>query len=1235
MKTSRGVPGLSIGAAFFLLFAGHLHADDLVLYFDFNAAPTGSVVADQSGWSHDGELHGAAFETSAIGNVCFFDGIDDYIRVPGSSSLALTGSLTMATWFKTPNYDRQRPLLEFNASNAPGIHLWTGVWGYQWHGQGTGANLVDAERNERDYVINTANPTPNQWHHLAVTYDAAGGEARVFIDGALANEKNFGLIVPESDGDLYIGFRPGQPYDRFYGWLDEVRIYTRALSPAEIAGLCGITNAAAPVVGSVKGLLDPATARDQGAQWRLTSGPDTAWHDSGQMAVDLPVGAYTMTFRDIAAWTTPQDEVVEVIQGETAVGAGVYTAIGGGTNTLVLHYTFDDDDGDEVIDLSGYGNNATAYGASPIATACGGLLSFDGIDDYLRVPASPSLTLSNSLSMAVWFKITSYADQHQHPILEWNDTLSHIGVHMWTGVNGLQWFGKGTGANLVDTTGDENEHVISTTNPPPMEWHHLAVTYDRATGNGRVYLDGTLQTEDDIGLFTPRTANDLFIGMRPGQPEDMFQGEMDDVRVYKGALSSAEVFAVYASFTNCARPTGSVTCEILPPEAIAAGARWRLLATPLSAWNESGTVLGHIDEGSYTMEFSPLTGWVAPTAMTVQVVAEQTTSVAAAYTVITSAPPHLVLYYNFNEDPSSLVVHDQSGYGNDGDLLGTVLDGAVCGGVLRLSGTGEYVRVPASPSLNITGSLSLAAWFKTTDYEHQRPILEWNDGLGHIGVHLWTGVWGWQWHGLGTGANLVDRTGNENAYIINAANPVAGQWHHLAVVYDQALGSARLYLDGALASEKLLGQFVPATDADLYLGARPNQPFDWFKGSMDEIRVYDGALTAPQVAELFRSVTNCEPPNASVTCVITPPQARSAGAIWRLTSGDNTNWQTSGSTVADLEAQVNTITFISLPGWTTPVDIPIELVRGANLVITGAYVLQAIDDVPPVLERILPPDGSVGLAHSAAMVVMATDNVAVASVTVNGMAARTDNGHTWNFDLTGIRGSYNAATVVATDQAGNQTTQVVRYAQSDDITLTSMWDGYWRVRNPHGANVAYTWEVNGDSEAGAGIAPANADDYFTTSPGPKTVKLYVDGNLVDVANSNHAVPAPDGLASGQLDSDADGLSNYDEEIAGSDVNDPSSWLALEPEGSDAGNLAKSLSRHTTFDADPLTAAALVFTWQSGLDSMYSIQGSTDLQAWFAIPGYQDMPGTGGAMSFTNSSTAVAPLFLRVGAAKLP
>jgi hypothetical protein len=69
--------------------------------------------------------------------------------------------------------------------------------------------------------------------------------------------------------------------------------------------------------GSVTVNIGPPGAFNEGAQWRLTDGPDTSWHDSGDTIEDIIVSNYTIIFKDIDGWGKLLDKQITVVEGST------------------------------------------------------------------------------------------------------------------------------------------------------------------------------------------------------------------------------------------------------------------------------------------------------------------------------------------------------------------------------------------------------------------------------------------------------------------------------------------------------------------------------------------------------------------------------------------------------------------------------------------------------------------------------------------------------------------------------------------------------------------------------------------------------------------------------------------------------------------------------------------------------------------------------------------------------
>jgi len=78
-------------------------------------------------------------------------------------------------------------------------------------------------------------------------------------------------------------------------------------------------------VGSLRVTIQPPEAVAAGAQWKATrNGYDSGWRNSGETLTNLPVGEYTVTFKDIPGWTKPADQTVTITQDTTAEVTGTY-----------------------------------------------------------------------------------------------------------------------------------------------------------------------------------------------------------------------------------------------------------------------------------------------------------------------------------------------------------------------------------------------------------------------------------------------------------------------------------------------------------------------------------------------------------------------------------------------------------------------------------------------------------------------------------------------------------------------------------------------------------------------------------------------------------------------------------------------------------------------------------------------------------------------------------------------
>jgi len=260
----------------------------------------------------------------------------------------------------------------------------------------------------------------------------------------------------------------------------------------------------------------------------------------------------------------------------------------------------------------------------------------------------------------------------------------------------------------------------------------------------------------------------------------------------------------------------------------------------------------------------------------------------------------LIARYPLNGDAS-----DVSG----NELHGTV-NGAVptvdrfgnAGGALYFDGA-SWARVEHSASLNAF-PITVSAWFKSTA-----------DIPGHIVTKYENATWnGWTVY-VETGAQPNHAGGfylAPEGYIIShyddfppfeAGNDLNdGDWHHVVMVVDQTSG--RLYLDGVFADEQIWRGTPSAVTAGwpMYIGYYPHtyvgigdyRPY--FLGSIDDVRIYDRALSSAEVELLYVMEADVTVPSAPTNLSATTGNAQ-ASLTWTAPSSNG------GATITDYIVQ--------------------------------------------------------------------------------------------------------------------------------------------------------------------------------------------------------------------------------------------------------------------------------------------------------------------------------------------
>ncbi len=202
--------------------------------------------------------------------------------------------------------------------------------------------------------------------------------------------------------------------------------------------------------------------------------------------------------------------------------------------SLFAYWNFDEGSGTIAHDSSGNGNNGNlTNGPIWIDGKYGKALSFDGVNDYVRVEASTSLDVTFQVTVETWVYPRAYVDN-----LGTDANIINRCDIMGGAIYVLGTFSNGKVGYAVNPSPPAHASVATL---PLNAWTHLAITYDGVYV--RLYINGTLDSSYAQSGSISTTTNWLAIGCKPTAPLGgpgtyaYFNGTIDDVRIYNRALS--------------------------------------------------------------------------------------------------------------------------------------------------------------------------------------------------------------------------------------------------------------------------------------------------------------------------------------------------------------------------------------------------------------------------------------------------------------------------------------------------------------------------------------------------------------------------------------------------------------------------------------------------------------------------------------------------------------------------
>ncbi len=210
----------------------------LVGWWTFDGPDILTNVADKSGSGNNGSLiHGGSGTTTApgkVGQALSFDGTDDYVDT--SFALSANQSFSYSAWFYTraldPVNDRMQIMGDDDVNGAGTNH---GAAIFAMDSGNIQFSISDGSLNRQNVTLSVP-IVFNRWYHVVLVYDYANNILRSYIDGVARDTVGSTGFTPDAAGDWEIG-RSQNNYYYVNGAVDDVRVYSRALSAAEVLRL--------------------------------------------------------------------------------------------------------------------------------------------------------------------------------------------------------------------------------------------------------------------------------------------------------------------------------------------------------------------------------------------------------------------------------------------------------------------------------------------------------------------------------------------------------------------------------------------------------------------------------------------------------------------------------------------------------------------------------------------------------------------------------------------------------------------------------------------------------------------------------------------------------------------------------------------------------------------------------------------------------------------------------------
>lgn len=534
-----------------------LSVSGMMGYWPLDEISSGTT-PDVSGNSNTGNLIGNPVTTKGmVGQALNFSGGANYVDIPNTDSWNFTSEFSVAFWIKYKASDCS----DWCAVIAKGNFAWRvmAASGDRFYFNTTGLSEMDTQA--------VTHIGDNKWHHVAVTYK--NGVKNIYIDSKLDKTSVVTGTMSTDSNNVTIGLNAGPGY-QWPGSIDDVRIFNRGLSASEILNIFQSPTkiSISPNKKNISGLVarytfdgkDVAgdTIKDVVGQNNGTyypnlysagvvgnfvtvSGAGSAdfngvYHEydtyNGHVRYRLDDGHWMLYYDDYYQWFMCSDSTCSGLpyyhnpsSSEFNTWSGGYDGFGPEWQGVYPWPT-----------VTNTIEQQTLINKWAVPGIFGQAMSLNGSTDYVDIPPSTALdsVWNSPFTISAWVKARTASGYATF----FSSNASYIGGVAFglAGDGHFRFFG-----------------ATQVTDPSPFpinRWVFVAATYN--AGTVKLYVDGVLVNTRTDENFNPMPGGEGYTLGRlfTNEVSNLFNGTLDDMRIYNRDLSGVEISQLYTEKKN-------------------------------------------------------------------------------------------------------------------------------------------------------------------------------------------------------------------------------------------------------------------------------------------------------------------------------------------------------------------------------------------------------------------------------------------------------------------------------------------------------------------------------------------------------------------------------------------------------------------------------------------------------------------------------------------------------------